>query len=509
MLIIGIILTVLGFIVFQWAAKAQGGSVLDRPLIFNNVVAVLVINLLWVGLFAGGFYSLWQVNPIIVLTIFGIYAVLWILGRILGSEKAKAKKIFKLYKQLKLFRPKATDEELFREMARAYFSGLRWDEQQIRMTVDAIFEERAGNKENKDIKDVASSILIFENPSGDFMGGDFMRSMKQLSKKQKAIEKAYEVVLGKTEEVTERPELSKNTMEWIKSVGLNPDDMSDQQLAVFAEIDDYGKSNWIVRFLYTISFAFVILALINLLTLDIITVVIHVVIAFVVWYIGHKIQMRRISKKFSEASILQYAREQQEQEDDTGSNTKDEIENWLNERSTLASEVKEAFANGEYEKTLELSEKILSMNEGDFNALSFKATALAKLKQYEEAIEVLDRCIKENGKVFFLWVTRGDCYYHLGDFEKAFNDYMVSLVLEPDNTAVVDKVARTLFRHGDTKRAIDYAKKAINTKESPEPFLVMATMLFEKGYANYANEIIRMGAKAFPDDTRFSDFSAS
>ena len=75
---------------------------------------------------------------------------------------SKAKKIFGIYKQLKLFRPKATDQELFRETARIYYSNLRWDEHKIKMTVDAIFEKSTVSKEGKDIKDVASSILIFE-----------------------------------------------------------------------------------------------------------------------------------------------------------------------------------------------------------------------------------------------------------------------------------------------------------------------------------------------------------
>ena len=41
---------------------------------------------------------MWQVSPKIVLTIVGIYAVLWILTYFMGSEKAKAKKIFKIYR---------------------------------------------------------------------------------------------------------------------------------------------------------------------------------------------------------------------------------------------------------------------------------------------------------------------------------------------------------------------------------------------------------------------------
>ena len=313
MLILGIILTVLGFIVFQWSANAQSKSFLERPMIFNSVVAVLVINLIWLALFAGGFYSLWKVNPTIVLVIFGIYAVLWIFGYFMGSEKAKAKKIFGIYKQLKLFRPKATDQELFRETARIFYSNLRWDEHKIKMTIDAIFEKSVGVKEDKDIKDVVSSILIFENPQDDFgRGFDFEGYMKRHTKKQKAIDDAYNSVFGKIQKVTERPTLSENTQKWVKSIGLNPDDMSNEQLAVFAEIDDQKKSNWAVRFLYGASFIFLILGVINLVSLEFGAVISNAIISFIFWFIGNKIQMRRISKKFYEASIMKYAQQQAE-----------------------------------------------------------------------------------------------------------------------------------------------------------------------------------------------------
>jgi hypothetical protein len=306
MLILGIILMVLGFIVFQWAANAQSKSVFERPMIFNRATAVIIINLIWVALFVGGFYSLWQVSSKIVLTIIGIYAVLWILGYFMGSEKAKAKKIFKIYRQLKLFRPRASDEEIFRETANAYFRGLRWDEHKIKMTVDAIFEKRAGSKEDKDIKDVAEFVLSFESPRDDFM------SLRHFSKKQKAIDDAYTAIIGNSQKVTERPDLSKNTSEWIKSIGFNPDEMTNEQLAVFSEIDDHGKSNWAVRLFYGVSLIFLILTGLSLIGLKLGGVLIYGLISFVVWYVGHKIQMKRISKKFYEASIMKYAQEQAE-----------------------------------------------------------------------------------------------------------------------------------------------------------------------------------------------------
>jgi hypothetical protein len=310
MLILGIILTILGLIVSRWTANAQSQSVVERPLIFGRPGAVIIINLLWLGFFAGGFYSLWQVSPKIVLSIFGIYAVLWVIGYFLRSEKVKAKKIFKIYRQLKLFRPKASNEEIFRETANTYFRLLRWREDKIEMIVDVMFKKHVGDKEDKDIKDIASSILFFENPSNDYMNFGSRKAMRLFSKRQKAIDNAYIAIIGNAPKVTERPKLSKSTNEWIKSRGLNPDEMTNEQLVVFSEIDDYGKSNWVVRSLYIVSFIFIIFTIIDLIRLEFDGVIINAIISYAVWYIGSKIQTKRINKKFHEASVMKYAQEQ-------------------------------------------------------------------------------------------------------------------------------------------------------------------------------------------------------
>lgn len=88
-MIVGIILTLIGFTIFQWSAIKQSKSAIDRPLIFDNFIAVLIINIFWIGLIAAGFYDLWKVNPIIVFVLISIYAILWIFGYFIrkGNEK--------------------------------------------------------------------------------------------------------------------------------------------------------------------------------------------------------------------------------------------------------------------------------------------------------------------------------------------------------------------------------------------------------------------------------------
>ena len=140
MLILGIILTILGAIIFQWSAKAMSEPFYNRPLIFHKTIPVLIINLFWIGLLAGGLYSFWQVSYKIVLFLVGGFAILWIAGYFLGSHKNKAKKFFQVYKQLKIYRPQTKEEDILRETARLYFQNLRWDVEKINSILKIIFD---------------------------------------------------------------------------------------------------------------------------------------------------------------------------------------------------------------------------------------------------------------------------------------------------------------------------------------------------------------------------------
>lgn len=305
MLALGIILTICGLIVFLWVGNSVNKSIFERPMIFNRPKAVMFFHTLWVLLLLGGLYSFWHVNPTIVFVLVGIFVFFVVLGYIRGSEKAKAKRIFKIYKQLKLFRPKSTEEEIFRETAVTYYKQLGWNEAKISTTLDYVL--KTNSELEKDVKSLVSSILVF----ADIDGYHSKNAMERMFERPAMIDSAYESVIGnESEKPTERPELSKFALEWIQSAGLNPDEMSNEQLQVFAEMDDHSKSSFIVKGFYGVATVFLFLAIFALFTFDLWEIAIYLFISFVLWFIGNKIQMRRISKKFYEASILKYSEEQ-------------------------------------------------------------------------------------------------------------------------------------------------------------------------------------------------------
>ncbi len=173
----------------------------------------------------------------------------------------------------------------------------------------------------------------------------------------------------------------------------------------------------------------------------------------------------------------------------------------------LQAEYRTAYQNGEYEKCLELTNVVLTDDPINFDALAQKGATLMRLNRNKDAIEVFSESIKVNNTAYHVWVFRGDCHYALADYEKAFSDYWVSLQLEPDNGAAVDRCARCLFHMGDTKEALKYIRKAAGIAESSEPMLVMIHMLKLMGFPSYAKEVYRMGLKKFPEESeRFRVF---
>jgi len=312
MLLTGILLLIAGIVVFRFVANGQSKSFIDRPMLFNNGIAVLLLHLVWLVLLGLGLYFLWQVQPLIVLVLICVYIALWILGYFMGSTKSKARKVFKIYKQLKLYKPQSSQQEICALTATSYYKSLNWNERKIQMTVEAILENKT--EEDTDIKDIAQSIFNFETNRSHFGENfDFKTYLKRSSAEQAAIEAAYEQVIGTNSTSSERPELSDAVLQMIATAELNPEEMSNEQLQVFAEMDDHSKSGWIIKILYGIAGASLLLAVISVLFLDWWSVVTYLTVSFALWFIGNKLQMRRISKKFHEASIAKYAMEQSQE----------------------------------------------------------------------------------------------------------------------------------------------------------------------------------------------------
>lgn len=314
MLVLGIILTGLGIFLLQWIARAASKPFIHRPLIFARPKAVWALHVAWVLLIGGGLVSFWQVNPTISLVLAGLYALIWGAGYFRGKKKSRAKRILKTYKKVRKAYPRLDEEEVLEKAAEKYLRQEGWEEHRLEATLPYITEyiQKEGEKREK-IKALPKAIFLFGDP--DERMRDIGSRLEGLSKEKEAINEAYKSVLGGNQAQGE-PDLSENTLEQIRDFGLSPDELSGRQLAVFEEIEDHTKSNWGVRILYGLSSVFLLLAVSFLISLDFWGVVISTIISFGVWYVGYRLQARRLNKKFQEASIQEYVEEIREKDED-------------------------------------------------------------------------------------------------------------------------------------------------------------------------------------------------
>ncbi len=163
-------------------------------------------------------------------------------------------------------------------------------------------------------------------------------------------------------------------------------------------------------------------------------------------------------------------------------------------------QIKNAYNKEDYKTSLSLASNILKELPNNFEALSYKGACELKLGEYNNAIKTFSKCLYVNDRGFHIWTFRGDAHYELGEYNKAFSDYWYSLQIEPDNGAVMDKCARSLFRLGDKEYAIKYITRAVEKSESVEPFVIMATMLINMGYKKEAHNILTSAVTMFPDE---------
>jgi len=117
--------------------------------------------------------------------------------------------------------------------------------------------------------------------------------IKKYTKRSEAVDKAYEQILGiQKSQSQERPELNKDTLERLKSIGLEPKEMSNEQLVALEELDNPEKSHWISRAFRFVGGCFGFLALFSLLELEFVSLLINVIIGAIFMYIGYRIQVR-------------------------------------------------------------------------------------------------------------------------------------------------------------------------------------------------------------------------
>ncbi|WMX16487.1 MULTISPECIES: tetratricopeptide repeat protein [unclassified Aureispira] len=131
---------------------------------------------------------------------------------------------------------------------------------------------------------------------------------------------------------------------------------------------------------------------------------------------------------------------------------------------TLMKEAIVHFDGGRYQKSIEILDEALKINE--FPQLApilhfYRAVSKVKVKQYESAIPDYTKAIQLNPQKSKYIYHRGLAYFQLGQYEEAKKDFQSTLVMDGGNADIYVKLAFLKQQENDLKGAIEDYTKAI------------------------------------------------
>ena len=92
-------------------------------------------------------------------------------------------------------------------------------------------------------------------------------------------------------------------------------------------------------------------------------------------------------------------------------------------------------------------------------------------KEYPTALKILDKSISFDPDEINNYALRGDTYYYLGQFQKAVEDYTLSIYKDPNNPLIYGDRALAYLQSEQYKKTIDDCTKAISlTPEKPHSY---------------------------------------
>lgn len=96
---------------------------------------------------------------------------------------------------------------------------------------------------------------------------------------------------------------------------------------------------------------------------------------------------------------------------------------------------KSAYENAEYQKALQLYQKLAASNRSQ-SALYNLASTYYKLKQYKKALYTYKKIVSKDDKLRFkLHFNQGNCYFKMGEYLSAIKEYEAALKIKSDEDA--------------------------------------------------------------------------
>lgn len=116
-----------------------------------------------------------------------------------------------------------------------------------------------------------------------------------------------------------------------------------------------------------------------------------------------------------------------------------------------------------------------------------RASYLATTRNYQQAIDTLDRAIQFNSSIPDTYTRRGWLYQQLGKPDKALEDFATAIKINPQTWDAYNNRAWLKYETGDMAEALKDAELAVSNGQScPQAFDTRGTILLAKGESERA-----------------------
>lgn len=127
-------------------------------------------------------------------------------------------------------------------------------------------------------------------------------------------------------------------------------------------------------------------------------------------------------------------------------------------------QAQELQAAGNIEDALAIYQAILKEDPQDSNLIHNISVLYAQLKQYEKALESIDRAIKLDGNNAVYLITKGNILLRQNNIEAAIIEYQKAVKLDPSYAHAYNNLGNAYYRMDQLTTAEQYYQKAIQIK---------------------------------------------
>lgn len=101
--------------------------------------------------------------------------------------------------------------------------------------------------------------------------------------------------------------------------------------------------------------------------------------------------------------------------------------------ATLLSNANDYFINSDFEKLIDVTTKIISLDPSNSKAYAYRAYAYSEIGQIQKGIDDCTKAIKTNPNDNLAYAIRGCLYEHISQFDKSKEDYNKAIILSGDS----------------------------------------------------------------------------